>query len=259
MHAFVKFVEPLVMPAPLIAVGLLIAVGISFRRPTARGVRWLWLSLTVLYCLAASSPLAAWLASTLESPYYGASIVAKPPTAAAIVVLAGGADVSGWHGRESELAGASWRRLWRGVEVHIASGAALPIVYTGRPVRAMAGGLTESALARQAAMRWGVPADRFWLEEDARDTYESAVDVKKLLAERGVTGPIILVTSAWHLPRAVASFTKQGLTVVPEPCDFRGGQFSLAGWTPSYEALSLTSVSVREWIALASYKIRGRA
>ena len=65
----------------------------------------------------------------------------------------------------------------------------------------------------------GVPKEALWLENKSQNTHENAVFSKVILDEKGIK-KILLVTSATHMPRAVALFQKLGLEVIPLPVDY---------------------------------------
>ena len=71
------------------------------------------------------------------------------------------------------------------------------------------------------------PRDRLILEASARDTYENAVFLKEELAKLGLLGPgtrWVLITSAYHMPRAMGAFRQPASTSSPGPSIIgRGG------------------------------------
>ena len=71
----------------------------------------------------------------------------------------------------------------------------------------------------------------------------------------------LLVTSATHMPRAIASFRKSGLDVAPWPADVRGGYppTSVFDFLPDANALEMTTAAIKEWLGLAVYRLRGWA
>jgi len=110
----------------------------------------------------------------------------------------------------------------------------------------------------------GVPSDALWLQTESRNTYEDAVYSARLLKSKGVQR-VLLVTSAWHMPRAVDFFQSQGMEVVPLPVDF---SVTEDGWRqlmqgdlrtqvlasmPSAENLALTSRMLKEYIGMLVY------
>jgi uncharacterized SAM-binding protein YcdF (DUF218 family) len=114
----------------------------------------------------------------------------------------------------------------------------------------------------------GVPKSAFWYESESRNTYENALFTRQILAEKGIDR-IILVTSALHMPRAVAIFKHQGFVVIPAPADYNITQ---ADWDriwapnlttqifnllPSVGNLSDTTSALKEYIGILIYRLRG--
>jgi uncharacterized SAM-binding protein YcdF (DUF218 family) len=105
----------------------------------------------------------------------------------------------------------------------------------------------------------GISPDRLIQEGRSRNTFENTRNTKDLLAQEGLSG-CLLLTSAFHMPRAIALFTKAGLSVTPWPVDYRTrGDVALAfDFTqPSLNAQN-TSTAVREWLGLIGYSFAGR-
>ncbi|ODT07916.1 MAG: hypothetical protein ABS58_05025 [Mesorhizobium sp. SCN 65-20] len=105
----------------------------------------------------------------------------------------------------------------------------------------------------------GVARDRMVLENRSRNTYENAVFSKELVQPKpGETW--LLVTSAFHMPRSMALFSKAGFTVVPWPVDYRtSGQEGVGLFTDNpADSLQNTTMAMREWIGLLAYWLSGR-
>ncbi|MDX9864472.1 MAG: YdcF family protein [Anaerolineaceae bacterium] len=113
-----------------------------------------------------------------------------------------------------------------------------------------------------------VPPSALWLEPKSLNTYENAVNCAAILNEKSIDR-IILVTSATHMPRAVALFEAQGLEVISAPTDFKVTQ---AGWQalwqpslstqltqllPNVSNLSMTTVALKEYLGIFVYRLRG--
>jgi len=119
--------------------------------------------------------------------------------------------------------------------------------------------VTESAVARDLLIGLGVDPVRIEMEERSRDTCENA-EHSLLLAKPQPGERWLLVTSASHMPRAVACFRAAGFSMTPYPVDYRtrgpadlGRPIgSIAG---GLEALDLAA---HEWIGLAFYRLSGR-
>lgn len=79
----------------------------------------------------------------------------------------------------------------------------------------------EADLVRRHASELGLPVERVLFEARSRNTYENAV-LSKALAEPKPGETWLLVTSAWHMPRAMGLFRKAGFEVTAHPVDYRG-------------------------------------
>ncbi|TPM35964.1 YdcF family protein [Mesorhizobium sp. B2-3-5] len=105
----------------------------------------------------------------------------------------------------------------------------------------------------------GVSADRLVLEDKSRNTYENAVFSRKLVDPKpGETW--LLVTSAFHMPRAKALFDKAGFPTIPWPVDYRTSGKEGVGLFRDNAADSLqnTTMAIREWTGLFAYWLSGR-
>ncbi len=188
------------------------------------------------------------------------------PAAEVIVVLGGGTQPAEYPRQMVELNSAGERVLYAAhlyqqgkADYLLLSGGTLGwSERDGSPAQEMAL-LLESL---------GVPAQALWLEPFSRNTYENAQNSAKILKEKGID-KILLVTSAWHMPRAVRLFEAQGLQVVPVPVDYEVTQqgwerlwepdwrTQLVGFLPNADALSLTSMMLKEYLGNLVYQIRG--
>ncbi|MEI9421656.1 YdcF family protein [Mesorhizobium sp. Cs1299R1N1] len=105
----------------------------------------------------------------------------------------------------------------------------------------------------------GVPADRLILEDKSRNTYENAVFSHELVKPKPAE-TWLLVTSAFHMPRAKALFDKAGFSTVPWPVDYRTSGREGIGLFRDNAADSVqnTTMAIREWIGLFAYWLSGR-
>ena len=101
----------------------------------------------------------------------------------------------------------------------------------------------------------GVPASAILLEDKSRNTREDAQFTKELLAEHGFS-KILLVTSAMHMPRALALFQAQGITVIPAVTDFDAipPRSEWQRWLPDIEALDRSSRALKEYLGMALHR-----
>ena len=118
--------------------------------------------------------------------------------------------------------------------------------------------LSEAAVARQIFAGQGIASERLLFEGAARNTAENArasyAMVKPQPDEKWV-----LVTSAFHMPRAIRSFEAVGWTeILPVPVDFRTRERSLSiGWD-FQRNLTLTNLALREWVGRFVYRATAR-
>ena len=104
----------------------------------------------------------------------------------------------------------------------------------------------------------GVDPARMTYENQSRNTYENAVESKKLAGDV-TTAPWVLITSAMHMPRAVGVFREVGWNVIPYPVDYSTTgeeawsiQFNLAG------GIGALRSGLHEFVGLAAYRLTGR-
>jgi uncharacterized SAM-binding protein YcdF (DUF218 family) len=246
----------LLLPSGLLGVGLVICVLLVLVRPRGKTTKVAIVAVFGFYYLLGTTPMANLLIGSLERQVPPAAGRIDPEGLAAIVILAG-ASSGGGERQPAELNGASWRRLWRGVELYRQLGGPVPIVFSGGGPEADP--TASGVLARDAATMWGVPPDRFWLENASGNTRDSGAFVKQLLDQRLAPRRkllVALVTSAWHMPRAVAVFSRVGVDTVPVPCDFLSGAAAgVYGFVPTYEAFAISSLAIRELIGITAYKL----
>ncbi len=94
-------------------------------------------------------------------------------------------------------------------------------------------------------------------ERNSRTTLENAINAKAMVGDR-VKQPWLLVTTAWHMPRALGTFRKQGWNVVPMPADYyTEGQFQPL-WQPDF-AKNLMALYIvgKEVIGMGAYYYAG--
>ncbi len=195
-----------------------------------------------------------------------------PPLAAgaqgdAIVVL-GGATREGLPPRPTHEVNEAGDRLIYAMQLW-KQGAAPYIVVTGGRVEVLGPyGESEAEVMAQLLEAMGVPRSALLLEEESRNTYENAVYTQALLEEQGIER-VLLVTSAMHMPRAAAIFARLEIDATAAPTDYMVTQadfdfylrpelgIQLFNLVPSADDMRLTTLALREWIGIATYRMRG--
>ena len=133
------------------------------------------------------------------------------------------------------------------------------LVFTGGDGSLFEGDGRAEADAAEALFRLaGIEDERLVLERRSRNTRENALFTRELIApqpgERW-----LLVTSAFHMPRAIGCFRAVGLDLEAYPVDYRteGDARDLRPFRHMFNGMQLTDIAVKEWIGLLAYRLAG--
>ena len=239
------------LPPGFNIVGALLCLSLIKRRRKT-GVTLLLFFILSLYLL--SLPwLARGLVSSLEI-YPPLSIpAAEQSEAQAIVVLGGGVYHAAPEYGADALAQGNLPRLR--YAAHLVRATGLPLVVTGG--RLVGEGVSEGELMRRF-LEDELQVNVARVEYQALNTAENAKLTKEILDEMGLVKPIV-VTDASHMARAVTSFERVGLGVIPAPVEYLGAQLARRGvldWLPSITALGLSTTALYEYVGRAWYWVR---
>jgi uncharacterized SAM-binding protein YcdF (DUF218 family) len=118
---------------------------------------------------------------------------------------------------------------------------------------------SEGDVLAKYATDWGIESKSILITSTVQNTEEEAIAVKNLLTENHGE-KIILVTSAFHMPRAKIMFENQGIEVQPFPVDFKSeaSDITIMDFLPSAYAMKNFEFAIRELIGRAYYQIKGR-
>lgn len=194
------------------------------------------------------------LIGVLEGQYPRVAIQ-ECPRAEAIVVLGG--IVHGWiDGRRVAEWSEAVDRYEQGVLLKQAGKAPLLVLSGGR-LRGLSDEAWEGEAMRQSAIVRGVKADEIRVVRDVAVTADEARAVAALGFER-----VVLVTSAFHMPRSVFLFQKAGLEVVPFPVDYQTHErfeFDPLQLVPNADGLGKSERAMKEFYGLLYYRLTGGA
>ena len=233
--------------SPMFLVMVLITWGIIFRSRIA-GI------LAVSILIICSLPIFSnKLISYLENEYILLD-ASSAETADAIVVLSGMVrTINGKNGFSYEWGEAS-DRIFAGIEL-IKKNKAPIIILTGGKLP-WSVGKPEGEYLRDVAIKYGVPKKNILLTENVENTDQEAKAVAELLKK--ASPKIILVTSAFHMPRAQKVFEAAGINIEPFAVDFLSvaDKHTMMNFIPSAKAFDQTSFFIRELIGRLYYSLK---
>jgi uncharacterized SAM-binding protein YcdF (DUF218 family) len=255
-----KFLPPFVYPLGLIGLLILLALLLGKRHRLQRTAL-----LLALVCLivAGNGCVAEGLARSLEWRYFPPDPV---PQAEVMILLGGGTEAPEAPRPMVEVNGSGDRVIYAAWLYK--QGKAKYILVSGGLLDWTKMSSTPAQDMATLLEMMGVPEQAIWLQSDSRNTYEDALYCTQILREKGI-GRALLVTSAWHMPRAVKLFQAQGLEVIPLPTDYNVTQADwerlwsndvrawILGALPSVDHMALTTKMLKEYIGMFTYDIRG--
>ncbi len=150
-------------------------------------------------------------------------------------------------------------RLWQALRLY-KEGKAEHILISGGDTGILSkSSLLEIDLARQFLLRNGVPSTHILLDRKARNTHENAIYCSEIIKKKYPGEEILLITSAFHMKRALGCFHKAGLKAFPFPSDFIGAHKSpdLSDFTPSAGSMAVTELFWKEQIGTLIYRFKG--
>lgn len=237
-------VKYLVLPSSGVTICLIACFAlVCFRQARHLGVTVGAIALAI-YALFGAGPVSFFLLGSLEYQIPQTTI-SNPVEAYPIVVLTGYAESDPDHPLSSQVNSSAAIRLLEALKLfHVAPGSSVIISGTGE----------VAGIMRDVLVSSGLPAERIQVDVDSASTYQSARHLALLLGDQ----PFLLVTSAGHMPRAIGTFRKAGMTPLPMPTHYLTRRNSLATqYFPSPTHLELSDLAISEYVALAWYYLNG--
>jgi len=248
-----KLAWAVVQPGNLLLLCLLAGILCGLGR-RAGPARWLIGIAALGFVLFAVAPVGSLLLLPLEARF--------PPPASlperldGILVLGGGVD--------ERLSLARGQTVLKEAGARVLAGIALArhhpeakLVLVGGEGAVFPVGVAEARATLPLVREEGIPPTQIVLEELSRSTHENALYAKQLLQPQP-GGNWVLVTSAYHMPRAVAAFRAVGWEAIPYPVDFRVDPG--AGLYPDFSllgGLTAGTLAGKEWVGILGYRLMG--
>jgi uncharacterized SAM-binding protein YcdF (DUF218 family) len=116
--------------------------------------------------------------------------------------------------------------------------------------------VSEAVVMRELLLDLGIPAKRILVEGKSQDTYENGQEIKRFQ----LRPPLILITSAAHMRRALRVFRSLGMKPLPAPCDFRArwSQNDPLRFFPSAGELATSAAAIYEYVGTWWYNFTDR-
>ncbi len=247
--AFVLSKVLLIFLFPLTWVFVILIFAFVIRNQVLRK-RALFTAFTLLYLF--SIPLLLDLyAKAWDYPPAKLSLTAKY---SCVIVLGGftgeKADKSGYFNPAAD-------RLIQGIELQN-TGKAANILITSGDGSLNPDGFSEAVWVKNELKKLNIPDSTVLIEGKSRNTIENAVFTKRMLDAKHLAPPYLLVTSAFHMRRAMVIFKKAGLDVIPYPANYIAGigKNTVNSILPSADALSTWDAYTKELVGIIVAKLR---
>jgi len=249
---FVEDVSELLLPMPVYLVALILGLCVyAFRHKETRlgRMRYALIALSIWSCLVTVPVVANVMIAQFEQKYPRPDVNAGDGPGL-VVVLSGGYS-RGWN--YIQLDRDSWERTYAGVRLWRQIGGKLLFVGGAVPNKA-----SVAEAMSDLAQSLGVPKAAILLETKSQDTYQNLLLSRDLIRQFGDKS--WLVSSALHLPRAMAVAQALGLRLRAYPCDYRAvPSMGWGEWLPSNGGPPMFTLLLHELIGLGYYRIRGYA
>jgi uncharacterized SAM-binding protein YcdF (DUF218 family) len=243
---------------PLNGVALLLALSLWRDRHNPRAASTLSAAALALLLLTGLKTLPDALLSPLENQYPELPAETDLRAYTGVVVLGGALEpgrLSQHHNQP--LLNSSAERMTAAVALWHRQ-PQLRLVFTGGEGDLFGSGPSEAERALQFFDSMGVSRKAVTLEARSQNTYENAVFTAQLPGlDRQQRW--LLLTSAWHMPRALATFQKAGWNVTPYPVDFRTGGLTPLSTYNLGEGAQRWELLLHEWLGIVAYRLSGRS
>lgn len=241
-----------------IGLGLIALVFLLFRKTAIAGL--ILVIVVSILCVAGNPMIASYLVANIERTY--APLSPEDTSTADAIVLLGGALGLPMRPRVSADLTNSTDRILHTARLYRLAKAPL-IIVSGGNIFPQPGMKPESFYISLLLQEWGVPKQAIITKGNSRNTYQNALETKQIIDKLKIE-KILLVTSALHMPRALAVFRSFGINATPAVTDILvtyptqpDRHPPALDWLPSVDALFNTTLAIREHLGMWAYRWLG--
>jgi len=256
LHTLSKLVSVSLQPLTWVATVLLVGVvllSLRSRRPQVWG-RNLCVTATVFLFFLGWQSLPEALIRVLEDKY-------APPSTnlsgyAGMVVLGGAFKLPDGRRHDLPALGRAGDRVVAPLPI-VSHYRHMRIVFTGGDGSVLNAGEAESEVAKVFFANMGLDMSRVLFESRSRNTFENAT-LGRDLPGIDIRQPWLLVTSASHMPRALATFQKAGWNVAPYPVDYYSAHKTRWLSYSLMQGIEAWEIVLHEYVGRVAYRLSGR-
>lgn len=209
-----KIISNLLLPLPISLFFFILGlIFLWFIHKKKYGISFLFSGIVILWVFSTAF-IPNHLLNALESQYQ--PLQKAPSNIHNIVVLGGGVRISNHFPPNTQLNSASLSRLVEGIRLYQQlqkKGVSVKLILSGGRVF---NAPSEAGKMHNTASALGVSSNDLVIEDGSTDTHQEAVFLQSIIGDH----PFILVTSATHMPRAMAIFNHLGMKPIPAPTQF---------------------------------------
>jgi uncharacterized SAM-binding protein YcdF (DUF218 family) len=231
-------VQNFLMPSTLVLILTVVGFFFFFKNKDGKTGKVLIILGFVFYYVFSITPVSDYLMMSLEEKYTTVSEEDIEGVEKMVVLLGG---------RESNiLRGSEALRIW-----YMSEGEMEIIVSGTDPSLSTSG---DASAVRGFFTNRGVSYDSVIIEGDSYNTRENVINVQKIVDDE----PFLLVTSAYHMERAVSEFKRIGTDPIPAPTDFKGRKifrYNIFDFIPHGQNLRNSDLAVHEHLGRVYYRL----
>lgn len=246
--SLVAIIKAIILPPSINFIFILIGLVTKQKKIISRLFFYFGMCSLIIFCL----PFASRLLLTSLDQYPALVPPVEVNKEQAIVVLSGGSYPNAKEYAKSIDGNITLQR--NNYAAFLKRQTNLPILVTGGKTKP---GSDSEAAVMTSSLKDSFKVEVKWKEEKSLNTAENAIYSAAILKENNINS-IFLVTHAWHMPRSMMVFEKQGLDVTAAPTIFISNRdkLSLIDFLPSAGALYQTRIALHEYLGMVWYRLR---